>query len=179
MSVYSILPATPEMVLDLHNELENDSVVALDAFGSGEFNAPTGNESSNEIEVTAQIIVKNNDIDGIRSLMWRCHPRFNNKLMVDAKTPFRAKNIVWEYGVIAWRAGNGWPLYEIPCPRKAGDSPSHKIQMEFGGKTFGPCSTPASGLGVHQTQVFSLVDDNRYIDNTGYYDVIVTSYSLK
>lgn len=126
-------------------------------------------------KVYASVVEYEFGIDKVRYLKWKCPTNVINELYI-GENQFIAKSIVWKYDRIAWTAGYGWPLYETPCPPKGGRV-THKITAAFGGKIFQPCSTPASGNGVHKTSVKFYVHDDKYDDNTGFFELIVTSYS--
>jgi|GEM_PF-2903440 len=169
---YKVLSATRNEVLQVLESLHHPSF---------DYNSlKVDGSDSNEIikldvevkPVEAQVIQY---LDGPTYLMWRCEARYRNKLMVNGEE-FIAKNITWKYGRIAWTAGGGWPLYEIPCPPKRG-LPTHRLKGIFGGKAFDPCSTPASGEGAHMTSVSWEVSDDKYDDNTGFFELIITAYS--
>lgn len=172
---YQIVPATNEEILELvdklhvpdfdYNLLGNESVDTKEAL----------DEKIEEKEVHANIVKFDIGVESLTYLMWRCDPKYRNRLFAGGKE-FLAKNITWKYGRIAWRAGGGWPLYEIPCPPKRG-LPTHRLKGIFGGKAFDPCSTPYTGQGQHMTGVYWQVADDKYDDNTGYFELIITAYS--
>lgn len=109
------------------------------------------------------------------ALTWKCNSWERSILYAGGKE-FLAKNMTWTYGRIAWVAGGGWPLYETPCVGRSGRI-SHSIMVQFGNRSFSPCTVPFSGSGSHMTSVSALVSDDKYNDNTGFFILIVTSYS--
>jgi hypothetical protein len=168
-----ILPHDPKQIAQvaarlLRTDLQYPAVPSSSPAEDGSDDAP--------IEEVLPVVVRlSTDPDDL-SLMWTCQARFRNHLKLTQTEEFLAKRMTWTYGRIAWSAGGGWPTYEVPCPRRPG-LPTHRLKVVFGGGAHDPCAVPYSAVGQHMTSVFAMVSDDRYDDNTGTFQLIVTAYS--
>lgn len=171
---YKIIPSTDKEILEVAKSLcfpdfDYDvlSSEPLDSKGIKD-------DELDVVESHAQLVKFDLGEEEVTYLMWRIDPRYWNKLIISGGEEFLARSLIWKYGRIAWRAGGGWPLYQVPCPRSDG---KHSIHINFGQKLFAPCSSLSSGKGVHMTNVIARVSDDKYDDNSGYFELIVTGYS--
>ncbi|MFC1856190.1 hypothetical protein ACFL2A_06585 [Thermodesulfobacteriota bacterium] len=174
---YEFMPYDPEEIQRVMESLKNKDFDydALNDKQSTSDSDPDTLNTSDKI-VHANVINVNLGKESMQLITWRCHPRYRNHLYYKGEE-FIAKSITWKYGRIAWRAGAGWPLYELPCPGGRRGGPGHNIVVEFGGRKFKPCSSTSSGTGKHGTSVYTYVYDDRYVDNTGFFDFIVSAFN--
>ena len=179
---YKVIESSKEEKEKLLNTLK------VEAFSS-KFRSIYGNESTifnddefsddTEIEnLEADVISIVDEIGGNRNaLRWVLAPQNRTRLLVNNK-PFIAKEISYKYGKISWKtnSGNHFPLFEFPCPKN-----THKglyyIRGFFGGITARACRTHGYAKGYHPTSVYWGVADDKYRDNVGYFELIITGWS--
>ncbi len=119
----------------------------------------------------------------ISAIRWTCRTDRGNRLFYNGN-PFRARCVSYSVSGISWQAGAGWPVYTSYCPQpnfsasmRFRDAKRHQVVPVFGGNYWIGCSADASGCGNRTTDVWFWVNDDKYDDNTGTFNLTITSYS--
>ncbi|MEP2707814.1 MAG: hypothetical protein ABJQ71_23135 [Roseibium sp.] len=177
-SEYIEIDSTKESIAEIAQELANsdpDLITAFDFAGVGAAGPELADADLTYAEPT--VVIDSEFSDSQKFLRWKINAKDRSTVLNINGSPLIAKAVNWSYGRIKWKAGRGWPTYQVPCPPKQG-SPSHKCTLKFGGQRFQPCTTPVSGVGQHPTDVRAYVDDHfrYYGDNHGYFHVIIHAY---
>lgn len=122
------------------------------------------------------------DGSSINSISWTCWTNRGNRLFYNG-APFRARCLSWNVSGISWQAGSGWPVYTDYCPQpnySAGmrfrDAKRHQIVPVFGGHYWVGCAANDSGCGNRTTDVWFWVNDDKYDDNTGVFNLTITGW---
>ncbi len=117
-------------------------------------------------------------------LVYLLNPALITRLFVNGN-PLRARVVYYEVPEIQWSAGGGWPTYTSYCPREDTNGnmkfPMAKVQQivpQFGGFYWTGCFNPGFAVGNQVTDVLFSVNDDKYDDNTGYFKVIITGWSV-
>ena len=119
----------------------------------------------------------------LSSISWTCVTNVGNRLFYNG-SPFRARCLVYSVTGISWQAGGGWPVYTAYCPQgdysasmRFRDAKRHQIVPVYGGVYWIGCYSNASGCGNQVTDVEFWVNDDKYDDNAGVFNVTVTGWS--
>jgi hypothetical protein len=123
-------------------------------------------------------------VDGNR-LRFRCSTRLWNRLLTPNGTPISARSLSYFFSGIQWCPGRGWPTYSDRCPL-SDTSPSmlfpnakrHQLIVQFGGYHWPECSNSNAGVGNQVTDVFVGVNDDKFDDNTGSFDFVISAYGI-
>jgi len=119
-----------------------------------------------------------------RAVSYTCNARAINNLTVDGN-PLTAKRFSYSVGPISWAAGEGWPIYTSYCPVDAyganmyyREAKSHQNVPSIKGQNyFIGCSSSGVCESAGVGQVAFAVNDDGYVDNRGYFEVVIYSWS--
>jgi hypothetical protein len=113
-------------------------------------------------------------------IRFACGTKYFSRLMFN-NVPLSAKSLAYFFSGIQWSAGRGWPIYSTRCPRADSipgatypNARAHAIVLQFGGYYWPGCSNSEVGSGNSITDVFVGVNDDKYDDNDGLFELVVT-----
>lgn len=114
-----------------------------------------------------------------------CRLNFWNRLLLPDGSSLNARGLSYFFSGIQWCAGAGWPIYSSRCPLSdtspsmlVPDAKRHQLLVQFGGFIWNECSNSGAGVGREITDVFVGVNDDKFDDNTGTFEFIISSYSV-
>jgi hypothetical protein len=117
------------------------------------------------------------------AIRFACRVDMFNRLIYNG-APIGARSLAYYFSSIQWRAGQGWPVYSSRCPqpdKNSGfpfpDANRHSIVPIYGGYYWPGCSNSGGPPGDQTTDVFVGVNDDRFVDNTGGFEFVVTGYA--